>query len=99
MLRLGKRNVKNKRPLKVVMTRETEIDEIMSNLYKLKDADDVYMKISMTYHYTLEEKAEIKSFSEMAKAKNALEGVNSKVVWKIRGNPKGGLKLAVLHKK
>ena len=99
VLRLGKRNVKNKRPLKVVMTRETEIDEIMSNLYKLRDADDAYKKISVTYDYTLEKRAEIKSFSVMAKAKNALEGVNAKVVWKIRGNPKAGLKLAALHKK
>ena len=43
VLRLGKRNNNsNKRPLKIVMARETEIDEIMSNLYKLKDANDAY---------------------------------------------------------
>ena len=63
VLRLGKRNSKHKRPLKV-MTRETEIDEIMLNLYKLKNADDAYKKISVTHDYTIEERTEIKSFSE-----------------------------------
>ena len=99
VLHLGKRNSKHKRPLKVIMTRETEIDEIMLNLYKLKDADVAYKKISVTHDYTIEERAEIKSFSESAKAKNVLEGENSKVVWRVRGNPKAGLKLVMLPKK
>ena len=100
VLRLGKRNNNNnKRPLKIVMARETEIDEIMSNLYKLKDANDAYKKISITHDYTVEERAQIKSFSESAKAKNALEGESSKVVWRVRGSPKAGLKLAMLPKK
>ena len=52
------------------MTRETEIDEIMLYLYKLKDADDAYKrKTSTTHVYTVEERAKIKYFSEMAKAK------------------------------
>ena len=43
---------------------------------------------------------EIKSFSESAKAKNTLEGEkNSKVVWRVGGNPKAGLKLVMLAKK
>ena len=60
----------------------------MLNLYRLKDADDAYKKISIRHDCTVEERAEIKSFSESAKAKNVLEGENSKVVWRVRGNPK-----------
>ena len=100
VLPLSKRNNNNnKRPLEIVMARETEIDEIMSNLYKLKDANDAYKKISITHGYTVEERAQIKSFSESAKAKKTSEGENSKVVWKVRGSPKAGLKLAMLPKK
>ena len=82
ILRVGKRNSKHKRPLKVIMTRETETDEIMLNLYELKDGDNAYKKIIATHDYTIEERAEIKSFSGSAKAKKRLEGENSKVVWK-----------------
>ena len=59
--------------------RETEIDEIMLNQSRFprtlvksiqaKDANDVYKNISITHDYTIEERAEIKSISESAKAK------------------------------
>ena len=56
------------------MTREIEIVKVMLNLSKLKDADNANKKGSVTHDYTIEERAEIKSFSESEKAKHVLEG-------------------------
>ena len=71
-----------------------EKGKVMSRLGRLKGADKVFKKISVTDDYTMEEREEIKRWVIMAKEKN-MSGTTD-YVWKVRGTPKEGLRLALV---
>ena len=93
MVRLGKQNANKKRPLKLRMNSEKEKMEIMSRLKFLKNAEEKFKKLSITDDYTIAERAQIKEWKEKANIKNNEENQDSGYIWKVRGNPKNGIRL------
>ena len=89
-IRLGKENTQSNRPVKVVLNNTDDKRKIMSNLNKLKNAEQSFRCLSVRDDYTIEERELIKTFTEEAKRKNE-EG--STTVWKVRGTPKNGLRV------
>ena len=88
IIRLGKRNESERRPLKVVMPNKAVKIKIMSNLGKLKGSEREFGKISITDDYTASEREQIRKFSQLAKEKT--ETTEGKL-FKVRGTPKNGL--------
>ena len=64
--------------------------KIISNLKKLKNAEESILGISVRNDYTQEERNLIRTMSEEAKRKNEAENVTH---WKVRGTPKNGLRV------
>ena len=81
-IRLGKPNAKKKRPLKVLMENKHEKDKVMSNLRQLKGTEMEFGEISVTEDHTIEERQEIKTWVEKAKAKNQ-EGDNPETITRL----------------
>ena len=92
--RLGTKQNDKIRPLKIIMKSVREKGKVMSRLGRLKGADKVFKKISVTDDYTMEEREEIKRWVIMAKEKN-MSGTTD-YVWKVRGTPKEGLRLTLV---
>ena len=92
--RLGTKQNDRIRPLKIIMKSVKEKGKVMSRLGRLKGADEVFKKISVTDDYTMEEREEIKRWVIMAKEKN-MTGTKD-YVWKVRGTPKEGMRLALV---
>ena len=95
IIRLGKPNDDKRIPLKLVMNSSEDKDSIMSRLVNLKNADDIYHKLSVRDGYTIEEREQIKSWVRKAEEKNKEENTQS---WKVRGTPKNGLPLGKITK-
>ena len=74
------------------MNKEEEKNLIMARLSNLKNAEESIKKVSVTDDYTVDERNEIRAWVEKAKKKN--EDETDDVVWKVRGTPKNGLRLA-----
>ena len=87
IVRLGKVNENNKRPLKLVMNNKADKENVMKRLGNLK-SNDTYRNISIRDDYTLEERELIKEWVTKANEKNIKENTNE---WKVRGTPKNGL--------
>ena len=96
IIRLGKHNDDKRRPLKLVMNSSEDKNSIMSRLVNLKNADDIYRKLSVRDDYTIEEREQIKSWVRKAEEKNKEENTQS---WKVRGTPKNGLRLVKITKR
>ena len=94
--RLGKPNNDKSRPLKLAMASISDKNLVMSRLTNLKAADDQFRKISVRDDYTPEERSMIKSLHEKATQLNKTENTNE---WKVRGNPKNGLRLMRIKSK
>ena len=94
--RLGKPNSEKSRPLKLTMATITDKNLVMSRLTNLKAADDQFRKISVRDDYTPEERTMIKSLHEKASQLNKAENTSD---WKVRGNPKNGLRLIKIKSK
>ena len=88
--RLGKADSSKNRPIKLITGGESEKDDIMNNLKKLKNVEK-YRGISITEDYTINERDMIRARAEEAKTKNANEPSDSMFTWKVRGTPKNGL--------
>ena len=94
--RLGKPNSDKSRPLKLTMATIADKNLVMSRLTNLKAADDQFRKISVRDDYTPEERTMIKSLHEKASQLNKAENTSD---WKVRGNPKNGLRLIKIKSK
>ena len=94
--RLGKTEDGKIRPLKMIMKSTEDKSQVMSRLVNLKNADDRYRKVSVRDDYSVEERLLIKQWSEKAAAKNLAEKTNE---FKVRGNPKNGLRLVRVTKR
>ena len=90
VIRLGRRNETNSRPIKVKMNNQNERELIMCSLAKLKDGPITFKRISVTEDYTPEECQAIREKVQEAKSKTENEG-QGKFVFKVRGTPKNGL--------
>ena len=78
------------------MASEADKDTIMARLGNLKNAEDVYRKVSIRDDYTLEEREMVREYVKKAEAKNASENTQE---WKVRGTPKTGLRLVRITKR
>ena len=92
IFRIGKEGPNKKRPIKVIMKSEADKNKIMDNLKCLKD-QETFIGLSVTDDYTISERDLIKEWTEKAKVNNVNESPNSNYTWKVRGNPKNGLRL------
>ena len=92
IIRLGKSQQQRTRPVKIVMKLKTEKNNVVSKLSNLKNAEDKIKKIRITDDYTLKERREIGEWIEKAKEKTQQE--SGQYVWKVRGTPKNGMRLA-----
>ena len=93
--RLGKKVNERTRPIKLAMKTLQEKDEIMSRLVNLKEAEDKYRKISVKDDYTLQERLLVKQYLKEADEKNKAGNTDK---WKVRGNPKNGLRVVEINK-
>ena len=66
IIRLGKPIADKTRPVKLVMTNSTDKDNIMSRLGNLKNAEEIYRKVSVRDDYTIEERYIIKEWVKKA---------------------------------
>ena len=95
VVRLGQRNESEMRPIKVVMKSKTDKQMVMANLRRLKGTTEEFGKISITEDYTVSQREQIKKFALLAKEKNNESG---DFVYKVRGDPKNGLRLVPFPK-
>ena len=95
IIRLDKPIAGKTRHVKLVMTNSRDKDNIMSRLVNLKNAEEIYHKISVRDDYTIEEREMIKEWVKKAAQKNK-ENTQS---WKVRGTPKNGLRLVKITKR
>jgi hypothetical protein len=96
ILRLGQRTEDKIRPVKLVMENENAKDTIMARLGNLKNAEDVFRKISVREDYSREEREMVQDMVRKAAEKNAAENTQE---WKVRGTPKTGLRLVRITKR
>ena len=96
IIRLGKPNENNKRPVKLVMNNSADKDNIMARLVNLKNAEETYRSLSVRDDHTTEERELIKEWVKKAEEKNKQENTEQ---WKVRGSPKNGLRLVKITKR
>ena len=88
--RLGKPNESKGRVLKICMKTKAGKEMVMTNLRKLKGTEDEFGKISVTEDYTKTEREEIRKFTIKAKEQQQNDSTR---VYKVRGDPKNGLRV------
>ena len=94
--RLRKKIENKPRTLKIEMNATQEVETVMAKLSRLKVSSDEFGKISVTEDYTKNEREVIKRYVAEAKEKT-VEDPN--YIYKIRGTPKNGLRLAKFARK
>ena len=88
--RLGQANEARMRTLKIVMKTEVEKEEVMANLKKLKGTEEEFGKISVTRDYSSTEREKIRDYAAKAKAQGEQDPTR---IYKVRGDPKNGLRI------
>ena len=88
--RLGNADDRKRRPIKMVMRSIEDKVKVMNNLNKLKGTQDDLGKISITEDYTTTEREEIRRW--VKKAEN-MSAEDPEKIYKVRGDPKNGMKL------
>ena len=88
--RLGVRRKDGVRPIRIFMESKGKKAELMSNLWKLKYAENAFKKIRVTDDHTWQERREIRRWVSMAEERNKNEGRNgnTNLMWKVRGTPR-----------
>ena len=71
-------------------------EKVMGNLRRLKDTEDQFGKISITDDYSSTEREKIKEFSDRAREQGKADPTR---VFKVRGDPKNGLRIISFVKK
>lgn len=101
LIRLGKvdnTRDQSKRPIKVVMNNELDKDRVMANLKELKGKEQ-YKGVSVTDDHTQKDRNTIREWIEKSKKANGDEPIDSQFEWKVRGNPKNGMRLMKFKKR
>lgn len=96
--RLGKANDLKARVLKIDMETKATKHEVMANLRRLKDTEDQFGRISITDDYTSteREREKIKEFTVRAREQGKADPTR---IFKVRGDPKNGLRIISYGKK
>ena len=89
--RLGKKMENTTCTQKMGMNAIQEVETVMANLSRPKGSSNEFGKISPTEDYTKNERKDIKRY--VAEAKEQAED-DPNYIYKIRGTPKNGLRLA-----
>ena len=76
------------------MKSSKEKAQIMPRLLNLKNSDQKFKRISVKDDYTVEGIEEIKRYQKQADEKNRSENTTN---WKLRGNPKNGLRIVKIQ--
>ena len=71
-------------------------EQVMMRLSNLKNADQKFKRISVKDDYTFEEREEIKRYQKQVDEKNQSDNTTC---WKLRGNPKNGLRIVKIQKR
>ena len=82
--------------MKITMSNEDDKQKVMANLRMLKGMEDEFGKISLTDDYTSTDREMIKAKVEEAKE---LGKRNPERIYKVRGDPKNGLRIMSFAKK
>ena len=90
VVRLGKTNEKKGRVMKITMSTKAFKEEVMANVRRLKDTAETFGKISVTDDYTATERQQIQDFVKKAREQGAQD---TSRVFKVRGDPKNGLRI------
>ena len=90
VIRIGDPKKSNSRPIKVTMRTKVDKQSVMSRLNRLKGTEENFGKISITDDFTQSEREMIKNWSTKAKAKSTAD---KEYVYKVRGDPKNGMRL------
>ena len=93
---MGNPDGSKKRPIKVVMKTKEDKQKVMINLRKLNGTIDEFGKISVTEDSTQSERGQLRKWSNDAKKKSADD---PKFEYKVRGDPKNGLRLLRVNKR
>ena len=80
----------------LVMKSITDKDQIQARLVNLREAEEIYRKVSVRGDYTIKERELIKDMVNQAHMKNATEETDT---WKLRGTPKNGLRLVKITRR
>ena len=88
VMRLGRKEGEKNRLLKVIMSNSDDKEKVMSNLNKLKNANENLRCISVRDDYTQEERNLLKAMNDEAKKKNEQDNVTHSRV--SRKRPEGG---------
>ena len=94
--RLGKPNESKCRVLKIVMQTKAAKEEVMANLRRLKGTDEQFGRISVTDDYTNSDREKIRDFANRAREQAKSDPTR---VFKVRGDPKNGLRIISYAKK
>ena len=89
-------NETERRPIKVTMKNTADKHKVMDNLRLLKGTTHEFGRISITDDYTKTQREQIKKYSQMAKEKS---DQSEEFIYKVRGNPKNGLRLVKFTRK
>ena len=82
--------------VKLIMENDDDKNTIMSRLGNLRNAEEIYRKLSVRDDYTMEERDMVREWVKKAAEKNAAEKTQD---WKVRGTPKNGLRLLRITKR
>ncbi len=84
IIRLGKKNEQNKRPMRVILKNKGDRTKLFRSLRKLKGAEAPFRDISVTADYSQEEQTLIRE--KVAEAKELSKNEEG-IIYKIRGPP------------
>ena len=90
VVRLGKPSEDRPRPIKVQMKTKAGKDKVMNSLKYLRGTEDYFGKIRITDDYTKEERDTITEWVKKAEEKSRDD---TDKVYRVRGDPKNGLRL------
>ena len=96
IIRLGAPAENKKRPVKLVMKNIGDKDQVKSRLGNLREAEEIYRRLSVRDDYTTNERDLVRDYVKQAKERNDAENTDA---WKVRGTPKNGLRLVKITKR
>jgi len=86
IIRLGRRQDENDRPVLVEFKNRTTKNQIMESLSKLKPAEERFRRLSITHDMTLRERVQCKQLVSQAKDQEREEG-QGEWIYRVRGPP------------
>lgn len=98
IFRLGKKVEGKARPLKVTVNSKAERQKVLDSMYNIK-GNDKFKNIRVTKDHTLAERNEIRDLVKQAKERNENAPENSLYEWKVREDPKNGMRVMRFKKR